>query len=714
MTDDDGLVQLIQERTGAGRQTQTTFPFSEGGQNNSSISNPGKMRNLRKFDLGGVIFGCTRHTMKECLSNQIFGLPGVHFSYIKNIEPGLPLFLFNYTDKQLLGIYEAAIKNQDGHERTQYPAQVRICVRRHCKPLSENQYMPIIAGNYYTKVHFRFELDHAQTSGLISLFEKLPKPVSVNPQISCPPMWVSKHDKKAENESARASVSDGCFAQSDHANIMMGSQTEIPQYSSKENILQDTNPNLDVNLDWNSSNMQFDRFNLESSSLNAVPSEDKDHQNLQPGLHTVEWGDDEELVVEREQVKCHPTDYEENVAVPCESKTTSLGFDCEPEVPSFTLEKHEEVTVNSSVLQSLMCQLRQEFEELKVQQLQKTSLLEKKLTESQIQVKQLNIRVKELESQLVPSVACVKSSAAKETSKELIDDLSLGANELLFLIGGFDGNSWLSAMDCYLPSSDSMRSLRPMNLVRSYAAASALNDEIYVFCGGDGTSWYDTVESYNPQRNEWIPRGVTLHNKIFAIGGGDGVNCYSDVEMFDPVVGTWIHTQSIELRPGVQLALGLVVNERFSGAAAELNGVVYATGGFDGDNYLNSVERFDPREVVSWSRIPSMNTRRGCHSLVIVNEKLYALGGYDGSKMISSVEVYDPQMQLWTAHQNMKEPRGYSSAAVVGDTIFAISGLKEGKMVIDTVESYKEGLGWQVSSNLKCAGKRCFSTGLVV
>ncbi|KAI3941058.1 hypothetical protein MKW92_045334 [Papaver armeniacum] len=81
--------------------------------------------------------------------------------------------------------------------------------------------------------------------------------------------------------------------------------------------------------------------------------------------------------------------------------------------------------------------------------------------------------------------------------------------------------------------------------------------------------------------------------------------------------------------------------------------------------------------------------------------------------MISSVEMYDPRMQLWIAHQNMKEPRGYSSAAIVGEIIFAISGLKEGKMLIDTVECYKEGHGWQLS-DLKCAGKRCFSTGLVV
>ncbi|MCL7038615.1 hypothetical protein MKW94_022220 [Papaver nudicaule] len=696
---------------GAGRQTQT-FTFSEGAKQNSSPSIAGKARNLRKIDLGGVIFGCTRHTMKECLSNQIFGLPGVHFSYIKNVEPGLPLFLFNYTDRQLLGIYEAASNgemninpygwSQDGHERTQYPAQVRICVRRQCKPLTENQYRPIIADNYYTKVHFRFELDHAQTCGLISLFETLPKAISVNPQISCTPMWVSKHDKKAENENAFTSVSDGYVAQSDHANIMPGSQTEIPQYSSKGNILHDMNPNLNVNSDWDSSPMQF---NFEPSSLIAAPSEDKDHQNLQPGLHTVEGENDEDLqlsVVEKDQVNCYPT---------CEGKNTPSGFDCEPKVPSSTLEKHEEVPINSSVLQSLMCQLRKEFEELKVQQLQKTSVLEKKLTESEIQVKQLTVRVKELESQLVPSVACVKSTAAKETSKELIDELSVGVNELVFLIGGFDGTSWLSDLDCYSPSTDSVKSLRPMSLVRSYAAASALNGEIYVFGGGDGTLWYNTVESYSPQRSEWTPRpslthkkgclgGVALHNRIYAIGGGDGVNCYSDVEMFDPAVGKWIRTQSM-------------LHQRFSGAAVELNGVIYAAGGFDGDYYLNSVERFDPREVVSWSRIPSMNTRRGCHSLVVLNEKLYALGGYDGKKMISSVEVYDPRMQSWIEHQSMEEPRGYSTAAVVGDSIFVISGLQDGKILTNTVECYKEDHGWR-TSNLKGVGKRCFFAGLVV
>jgi len=53
---------------------------------------------------------------------------------VKNIDPGLPLFLFNYTDRKLHGIFEAASSGRmfidpygwttDGSERTQYPAQV--------------------------------------------------------------------------------------------------------------------------------------------------------------------------------------------------------------------------------------------------------------------------------------------------------------------------------------------------------------------------------------------------------------------------------------------------------------------------------------------------------------------------------------------------------------------------------------------------------------
>jgi len=65
---------------------------------------------------------------------SLTGLPRAHFIYVKNVNPGLPVFLFNYDDKKLHGIFEAASSGQmlinpyawknDGDERTRFPAQV--------------------------------------------------------------------------------------------------------------------------------------------------------------------------------------------------------------------------------------------------------------------------------------------------------------------------------------------------------------------------------------------------------------------------------------------------------------------------------------------------------------------------------------------------------------------------------------------------------------
>lgn len=93
-------------------------------------------RNLTKTQLGGVVFGCTKDTIKECLSKHLFGLPYNHISYVQKIDTALPLFLFNYSDRKLHGIFEAAgpgllninpyAWTSNGSDRTSFPAQVGL------------------------------------------------------------------------------------------------------------------------------------------------------------------------------------------------------------------------------------------------------------------------------------------------------------------------------------------------------------------------------------------------------------------------------------------------------------------------------------------------------------------------------------------------------------------------------------------------------------
>lgn len=66
------------------------------------------------------------------------GLPAPHFQYVKNVMQGMTLFLFNYSDRKLHGIFEAVSAGQmkidprawtlDDEEDTPFPAQVLIRV----------------------------------------------------------------------------------------------------------------------------------------------------------------------------------------------------------------------------------------------------------------------------------------------------------------------------------------------------------------------------------------------------------------------------------------------------------------------------------------------------------------------------------------------------------------------------------------------------------
>lgn len=128
--------------------------------------------------LGGYIFVCNNDTMQEDLKRQLFGLPQRYRDSVRAITPGLPLFLYNYTTHQLHGVFEAASfggsnidptawedKKCKGESR--FPAQVRIRVRKLCKPLEEDAFRPVL--HHYDGPKFRLQLSIPETLALMDL-----------------------------------------------------------------------------------------------------------------------------------------------------------------------------------------------------------------------------------------------------------------------------------------------------------------------------------------------------------------------------------------------------------------------------------------------------------------------------------------------------------------------------------------------------------------
>ncbi|KAL4565413.1 hypothetical protein LXL04_029507 [Taraxacum kok-saghyz] len=134
----------------------------------------------RNETVGGYIFVCNNDTMQENLKRQLFGLPPRYRDSVRQITPGLPLFLYNYSTHQLHGVFEAASfggtnidpsawedKKNPGESR--FPAQVRVLTRKVAEPLEEDSFRPIL--HHYDGPKFRLELNIPEALSLLDIFE---------------------------------------------------------------------------------------------------------------------------------------------------------------------------------------------------------------------------------------------------------------------------------------------------------------------------------------------------------------------------------------------------------------------------------------------------------------------------------------------------------------------------------------------------------------
>ncbi|XP_048135216.1 uncharacterized protein LOC115743690 isoform X2 [Rhodamnia argentea] len=819
-------------------------------------------RNLCKKDLGGVILGCTHHTINECYAKKLFGLPRPHYAYVKKIEPGLPLFLFNYSNRKLHGVFEATSRGQknidirawtkESFEETPYPAQFR----------------PVIISNYHSTAHFWFELDQEQTTKLICLFSSNRNDATI-PRAKYPDGWITldkdllAFKSRMGGERTETPPTGWDLAQpnqvigdwrsnesprSEKERLLLGSVSNefaVPEHDEADRSRTYANANKLPQKLWSSlfrSDSTSDAGEQPQSSKSvatevkgfddlteeeaddiagfaaqvgviasgqcnpegSVPAavctnacthplssesrkEFEEHARSKPSYEAAQeaWihvrgasstshasneydefkvvdpetrfsafhyrsmvgdasvvapnlngeshmsqididkeRDEERLCIEKKSMGLYGVSNLSSTSSQLSSSTLAVTetqglIPYEPtsscgssssmtttEIVRDNLEEGAEalsVDVDGSeIVAELLCKVRGLMLS-QLEQAQRFCLIEKELRQK---ICCLEDRCKALELRESSAVGPVA-----ETQYESVCE-PFPFKKSIFIVGGYDGSSYLSASCLYSPHEDMMTSLSPMRSVRSQASVAKLRGELYVFGGVHDDVWHNTVESYSQEYDKWteLPSmirkrgslaGVSLNDKIFAIGGAGAAECepFSVVEMYDPDTGRWIHTCSM-------------LCKRLAPAAAELNGILYAVGGYDGEDYLESAERCDPRESI-WRPIMGMTTKRGGHSLVVLNQKLYALGGYDGSRMVATVEVFDPRAGSWMMVESMNEAKTNHGTVVIGDVIYSLGGLNGDMEVLDTVECYKEGLGWR-EIDLKAFGKRCCFSAIAV
>jgi len=132
----------------------------------------------------------------------------------------------------------------------------------------------------------------------------------------------------------------------------------------------------------------------------------------------------------------------------------------------------------------------------------------------------------------------------------------------------------------------------------------------------------NVTREYNPATNTWTGKAVMPtarrdltaaapgNGKLYAIGGNDGTNNLNTNEEYSPTTNTWV------TKTGMSTA-------RTYPDSAALNGRIYVFSGSGGTGKEN--EEYDPA-TDTWSVKSAIPTARTYPAAVAINNKIYVLG----------------------------------------------------------------------------------------
>ena len=99
----------------------------------------------------------------------------------------------------------------------------------------------------------------------------------------------------------------------------------------------------------------------------------------------------------------------------------------------------------------------------------------------------------------------------------------------------------------------------------------------------------------------------------------------------------------------------------------------YVLGGYDGANYLSTMEAFDP-DSGRWTNQPPMPASKSSAAVASIGTSIFAVGGYNGREHTASGYVYEDSQRSWSVLAPMGIARTGSRSAVVDGTLYVIGG----------------------------------------
>ncbi|KAL2100049.1 hypothetical protein ACEWY4_004443 [Coilia grayii] len=234
---------------------------------------------------------------------------------------------------------------------------------------------------------------------------------------------------------------------------------------------------------------------------------------------------------------------------------------------------------------------------------------------------------------------------------------------------------------------------KPLAKNKTRKPNSSHSDVVYVVGGWSADDPSCPIEQFCTEYNEWkMTTPLMRHRRdagvcavggfIYMVGGADEITCFSGMERYDPSQSVW------------NSELPSLSSPRSKVCVCEMDGYLVCIGGFDGHTYLNSVQRYDPT-CNAWSKLASMQRKRGGATAVVMDGQLYVIGGNDGSTVLDSVERFNPVDGCWAVCPPLRCPREGAGSTVFLGRIYVAGGRDDLGLPLKTAEKFdSDSLRW--------------------
>ncbi|KAI3372345.1 hypothetical protein L3Q82_022839 [Scortum barcoo] len=234
------------------------------------------------------------------------------------------------------------------------------------------------------------------------------------------------------------------------------------------------------------------------------------------------------------------------------------------------------------------------------------------------------------------------------------------------------------------PSWGEWRTLTAAHAPRmSNQGIAVLNNFVYLI-GGDKNSSGFRAETrcwrYDPRHNSWCTIQplqqqhadhcvCVMGGYIYAIGGRDYSNELDSVERYDPHTNTWEFVSPLK-------------REVYAHAGAVLDGKMYITCGRRGSAYLRETYCFDP-VANHWTACAEGPVERAWHGMAAVNGRIYVIGGSNDERGyrrdVLKVGCFDPEANSWSLMTPLPAGHGEPGVAVLDSRIYILGGRSHDK-----------------------------------